>query len=93
MIGATWVEPLASPLARTNLKDPYPAVARALIDGIATTVVISAGVDLDVVPFATDARLATGQPTRIVVPRRDAMPVQNEIAALLAEPIPIVPAG
>ena len=48
-----------------------------------STLVVSAGVDLDLVPFATDARLATGDPTRIVVPARDALPVQADIAALL----------
>ena len=93
LIAATGVEAIASPVARANIKDPYPAVARATIDGRPTTVVVSAGVDLDLVPFATDARLATGEPTRIVVPIRDAVPVQSEIAALLTEPIPIVPVG
>jgi hypothetical protein len=93
LIGATRVEAIASPIVRTNLKDPQPCVARAVIDGRPTTVVISAGVDLDLVPFATDARLATGDPTRIVVPARDAVPVQTEIAALLDDPIPFVPVG
>jgi hypothetical protein len=80
-------------LPRPNLKDPQPAVANAIIDGRSVTLVISAGVDLDVVPFATDARLATGDPTRIVLPARDALPVQAEIAGLLADPIPVVPIG
>jgi hypothetical protein len=93
LIGATVVEAIPSPLARSNIKDPYPAVARATIDGRSTTVVVSAGIDLDLVPFATDARLATGDPTQIVVPMRDAVPVQVEITALLHEAIPIVPVG
>jgi hypothetical protein len=93
LIGASFLEALPSPLPRTNLKDPQPCVARALIDGRSTTVVISTGVDLDLVPFATDARLATGDPARIVVPARDAVPVQAEIAALLHDPVPIVPVG
>ncbi len=93
LIGASSVEAVPSPLARSNIKDPHPAVARAMIDGRPTTIVVSVGVDLDLVPFATDARLATGDPTRIVVPSRDAVPVQREIAALLHEPIPIVPVG
>jgi hypothetical protein len=37
--------------------------------------------------------LATGRPTRIVVPARDAVPVQSEISDLLLEPIPVVPVG
>lgn len=93
LIAATLVEAIASPVVRENIKDPSPAVARAMIDGRSTTVVVSAGVDLDLVPFATDARLVSGDPTRIVVPSRDAVPVQGEIAALLDEPIPIVPVG
>jgi hypothetical protein len=55
--------------------------------------VVSVGVDLDLVPFATDGRLASGHPTRIVVPARDAVPVQREISGLLLDPIPIVPVG
>ena len=93
LIGATRVEAIASPLPRESMKDPQPAVAGATIDGRAVTVVISAGVDLDLVPFATDARLATGDPTRIVLPSRDAVPVQTELAELLNDPMPVVPIG
>ncbi|MDP9465174.1 MAG: hypothetical protein M3P52_11165, partial [Actinomycetota bacterium] len=93
LIGASQVEAVPSPIVHHNLKDPQPCVARAVIDGRPTTVVVSAGVDLDLVPFATDARLATGNPTRLVVPARDAVPVQAEIAALLDEPIRIVSVG
>jgi hypothetical protein len=91
LIGATQVDAMASPLARPNLKDPYPCVAHALIEGRRMTVVVSAGIDLDLVPFATDARLATGELTRIVVPARDAVPLQSEISALLHDPIEIIP--
>ncbi len=91
LIGATRVDAIPSPVVRPNLKDPYPCVARAVIEGSSATVVISAGVDLDLVPFATDARLASGDPTMIVLPRRDVVPVQVDIAALLAEPMQVVP--
>jgi hypothetical protein len=91
LVGATSIEAVLPPLARENLKDPQPSVARALINGNETTLVVSAGVDLDVVPFATDARLATGLATRIVMPARDAFPLQADIAALLLEPIEIIP--
>src|SRR3954468_16354474 len=91
LVGASVVAPLPSPVPRRNLKDPQPCLADAQIDGQSITLVVSAGVDLDVVPFATDGRLATGNPTRIVVPARDALPVQNDISALLVEPIPVVP--
>ena len=91
LIGADRIEARPSPLDRPNLKDPYPCVANAVIDGRSVTVVVSAGVDLDLVPYATDARLATGDPTRIVVPARDAVLVQSDIAALLNDPMLIVP--
>ncbi len=91
LIGATKVDAVPSPLARPNLKDPHPAIANALLDRTWVTVVVSVGVDLDVVPYATDARLATGNPTAIVVPTRDAVPVQREIAALLDDPMAIIP--
>jgi hypothetical protein len=93
LIGATQVEAMPSPLVFSNVNDPHPCVARADIDGHPTTLVVSAGVDLDLVPFATDARLATGDPTRIVVPARDALPIQDDIAALLKVAIPFIPVG
>ena len=91
LVGAARIEARASPLDRPNLKDAYPCVASAVIDGRPVTLVVSSGVDLDLVPYATDARLASGEPTRIVVPARDALPVQRDIAALLVDPMPIVP--
>ena len=93
LIGSTQVEAIQSPVFRPNLKDPYPCVGRAVIGGSWVTVVISAGVDLDLVPFATDARLATGDPTMIVLPGRDVVPVQADIVALLVEPMQVVPVG
>ncbi|MEP7113731.1 MAG: hypothetical protein ABI862_10725 [Ilumatobacteraceae bacterium] len=91
LIGASELVALPSPLARTNLKDAQPCVAHAVIQGYSGTVVISSGVDLDVVPFATDARLATGDPTRIVVPGRDAVPVLYDVDELLDDPMAIIP--
>jgi len=93
LVDASLVEPLATPLPRRNLKDPQPCLARAVIAGQSITLVVSVGVDLDLVPFATDGRLVTGSPTRIVVPARDAVPVQGEISNLLLDPITIVPLG
>jgi hypothetical protein len=93
LAGATRIEALPSPLIRSNLKDPQPCVAHALIDGVSHTLVISTGVDLDLVPFATDARLATGDPTLVVVPARDEVPVLHDINRLLADPMAVVPVG
>jgi hypothetical protein len=91
VIGASKVVALPSPLARTNLKDPQPCVAHAVIGGDSRTLVISCGVDLDVVPFATDARLITGDPTRIVVPARDEVPILHDVNRLLDDPMAIIP--
>jgi hypothetical protein len=91
LVRASTIEALPSPLPRTNLKDPQPCIARAVIDGRSTTLVISTGVDLDLVPFATDARLATGDPTELIVPARDAFPVLADIAGLLRDPMEVVP--
>jgi hypothetical protein len=91
LIGASMIAALPSPLARTNVKDPQPCVANAVIEDRSITLVVSTGVDLDLVPFATDARLATGDPTRIVVPARDAMPVLTDINDLLDDPMAIIP--
>src|SRR5262249_18517616 len=67
------------PVPRPNLKDPVPCVATGVDDnGAPLVVVCSVGIDLDVVPFAADARAATFQPdVRLVlaVPRRDDHPV------------------
>jgi hypothetical protein len=92
LIGASSVELAAPPVARTNLKDPVPCVAVAVIDGVRTTVVCSVGVDLDAVPYCVDARLATGVGRCVlVVPRRDALPVQQLLADVASPPVAIVP--
>ena len=91
LVGASLVEALPSPLPRSNLKDPQPCVAHAMIGGFSRTLVISSGIDLDLVPFATDARLATGDPTRIVVPARDEVPVLHDVNWLLDDPMAVVP--
>ena len=91
LVEASQVEALPSPLPRSNVKDPHPCVARAVIGGSRATLVISSGVDLDLVPFATDARLATGDPTRIVLPGRDEVPVLHDVNWLLDDPMAVVP--
>jgi hypothetical protein len=92
LVGAARVSPAEPPVPRENLKDPVPCVAvGASPDGERLVVVCSSGVELDLVPYAADARLAHCQPgvdTRLVVvtPRRDRLPVIVEIAGLLRQP-------
>jgi hypothetical protein len=86
------VEP---PVPRVNLKDGVPccAVGRDANDAD-TVVVFVAGVDLDAVPFAADARdrHARGAQLLIVAPSRNIVPLQGRIAGKLREPARFVSA-
>jgi len=97
-LGAVDLEPAPPPVARTNIKDPVPCVAigrRA--DGRRLVAVYSTGIDLDLVPFAADARafleplVGADVDTMLVVPARDASPVTAALAALATTPMAIVP--
>jgi hypothetical protein len=70
---------------RTNLKDPVPCVAVGESpSGEPLVVVCSVGIDLDLVPFAVDARAmhAPEASVILVVPERDASPVTLRLAEL-----------
>ena len=94
------VRPAEPPVPRRSLSDRAPCVAVGRrVDGTAAVIVCSVGVDLDVVPYAADARLAAGvgagvvgttPETLIVVPERDLLPVTSELAELLREPLSLV---
>jgi hypothetical protein len=88
LVGAAHLERHEGPLPRPNVKDPWPAVAV----GDGAVAVCSAGVDLDLVPFAADARLAADPGARLVlvVPERDAHAVTVDLAAALADPAEVV---
>ena len=77
------------PMPRPSVKDPWPAVAV----GPGLVVVCSVGIDLDLVPFAADARLAADAGARLVlvVPERDDHPATRALAASLREPAEVVP--
>lgn len=90
LVGASEVVIAEPPLARSNLKDPVPCVARATIGGHSVALVCSSGVDLDLVPFAVDARRALGlQECVVVLPARDALDIQRMLAALAIPPITV----
>ena len=95
LIGAVALEPVAPPVRRDNLKDPVPCVAAGVgLDGEPLVVVCSVGVDLDLVPFAADARAATGPPDAallLAMPERDALPVTRALADALEAPATVVP--
>lgn len=105
LIGLADVAPMSPPLPRPNLRDPVPCVALGRRrDGRELVVVCSVGVDLDLIPYAADARLsqAAGEPAGrseeaavlVVVPQRDLVPITAEIAARLRHPVELTsPAG
>lgn len=93
LIGAVALAPAEPPVPRPNLKDPVPCVATGRsADGTALVVVCSTGVELDLVPYAADARLAVRETGAgegrlvIVTPARDRLPVIERIAGLLRQP-------
>jgi len=95
LVGLRSLTPAPPPVARTNLSDAVPCVALGT-DGSGTPVVVvcSAGIDLDLVPFAADARDAlAGSDVRLLlaVPDGDDHPVTRELAARLAVPAEVVP--
>ena len=82
------------PGPRANVKDPVPAVlVGTSADGAPLVVVTSTGIDLDLVPFALDAREMHDPSAELllVVPARDASPVTHSLAAAARRPPTIVP--
>lgn len=78
------------PAARSNLKDEVPCLAREL-DGN-RIVVCTAGVDLDVIPWAADAIAVHGASECLVAaPARDVIDIQQRLAALVTTPTRFVP--
>jgi len=101
-IGLRTLAPCEPPVPRVNVKDRGPcAAAGQSADETPATVVCSVGVDLDLLPYATDARVAGsgGAPAGpgdgatellVVLPARDLVPVTAELAGLLRQPLSLV---
>jgi hypothetical protein len=97
LVGATVAAPAPPPLPRVNLKDPVPCVAAGIgTGGERVVIVCSSGIDLDLIPYAADARLALGGPgvggERLVValPSRDRIGLVGEIADRLRHSVSFV---
>jgi len=96
-VSAAELAPAEPPVPRPNLKDPVPCVAIGRgDDGSPLVVVCSTGVELDLIPYAADARRARsttgvgiGQ-LKVVTPARDRLPVIEEIAGLLRHSVELV---
>jgi hypothetical protein len=99
-IGAVMLDPVAPPVPRANLKDPVPCVAAGRDEaGARVVAVCSVGVDLDLIPYAADARLAAESgcdvTARLVVvtPARDRVKVTEQLAGLLRRPCELATHG
>ena len=100
LVGAVEVRPAEPPLPRRNLKDPVPCVATGTDrHQRPQRVVCAVGIDLDLMPFAADARApaeagepgVAGQERLVVVtPSRDRVRVIEQLAALLHQPVEFV---
>jgi hypothetical protein len=102
LIGAATLAPVAPPVPRLNVKDPVPCVAAGRdSSGAAIVVVCSTGVDLDLIPFAADARLAAESGSDapgdvrlvVVTPARDRVKVTERLAGLLRRPCELATHG
>ena len=92
-IGAQKLEAAEPPVERTNLKEAVPAVAKGLThDGKELVVVCAVGIDLDVLPFAADARLLHDQSAKlkVMIPQRDAHQILFDLAGRLVQEAEIV---
>ena len=97
LVGLRTLDAAPPPVPRDNLKDATPCVAIGIDHaGAPTVVVCSSGVDLDVVPFAGDARssieIETGVEHRLVLamPSRDRVRATEELAQRLTRPAVLV---
>jgi hypothetical protein len=94
LVGTEELVAVAPPVPRVNVKDPVPCVAAGTgTGGERVVVVCSTGIDLDLVPFAADARHALGlDAVRLVLalPARDAVAATRTLAARLVHPAEVV---
>jgi hypothetical protein len=88
-VGCVTLTTAPPPVPRANLKEPIPCVAVGeTADGQPAVVVCSSGIDLDLIPFAADARLALEPDVSliVVVPPPDRHPATLALAERLRHP-------
>ena len=93
LVGARELEPVASPVRRTDLRQAAPAPAAGVdVEGRPLLVVCSSGIDVDLVPAAADARLADRRSPRLVlvVAEPDDHPLTRSLAAALVAPAEVI---
>ncbi|MGH9186172.1 MAG: hypothetical protein ACRD0U_10225, partial [Acidimicrobiales bacterium] len=95
LAGAVTLDRIEGPAPRNSLKDVVPAAAAGqAADGQPLVVVCSVGVDVDLVPWAADARAGHDASARLVlvVPERDDHALTRALARTLREPAQVVTA-
>lgn len=94
LIGLASVVPMPPPVPRPSIKDRAPCSAHGRRpDGSTVLVVCSSGGDLDVIPYAIDARLhepGVDGEVMVVTEERDLLPITADLAALAAQPLSLV---
>lgn len=93
LVGASSLVPVPPPVRRPDLRTAAPAPAAGVdTAGRPLLVVCSAGVDLDLVPMAADARAADGRDPRLVLclPEGDDHRVTRDLASALVHPAEVV---
>ncbi len=93
LVGAEHLEPADPAVPRRDLLEPAPApMVGRLAGGAPVVAVASAGVDLDLVPAAADARLLHDPDAVLVlaVPERDVHPATVALAGELGAPARVV---
>lgn len=93
-LGLAELHAVEGPVARPGVKEPSPCTALArTVRGEPVVVVFSVGVDLDLVPYAADARLAWDSEAAMVVTlRRDLVVATAELSSALRQPVTLVAA-
>lgn len=88
IIGVRTLSAAQPPVPRENVKDSVPCCAVGEDEHGPVVTVFVAGIDLDAVPFAADARshLAPDARLLIVTASRNIVPVQLRIASMLKQP-------
>lgn len=102
-VGAASITPMNPPVARANLKDPVPCAAIGTDErGDQFVLSFSTGVDLDLVPFGADARIAASELQAdiapdcrlvLVTPKRDRVPAAELLSEMLVHPGEFVSLG
>lgn len=92
LVGARTLAPADTTYDAPSLREPQPAAAVGELDGAATVVVATAGVDLDAVVVAADTRAAIAGDAELIVcgPARHLVDATRAVGAVVSPPVRFV---